>query len=102
MIEFPQEEAGLLDDGRTPGPVPADGRLGGEVVRQRYQPPPDLPPPVILLDDCHGPLLLPPLLELRDVALVFPLLPVGTNHNLRFPKLHPILSGPPTSPNFLN
>ena len=53
-------------------------------MRQRYQPPSHLPPPVILLDDDDGPLLLPPLFQLCDVTLVFPPLPVGANHNLRF------------------
>ena len=84
MIEFPQEEAGLLDDGRSTRPVTANWGLGWEIMRQRYQPSAHLPPPVILLDDDDGPLLLPPLFELRDVTLVFPPLPVGANHNLRF------------------
>ena len=53
-------------------------------MRQRYQPSAHLPPSVILLDDDDGPLLLPSLFELSDVTLVFPPLPVGANHNLRF------------------
>ena len=84
MIEFAEEEGGLLDDGGGAGPVTTHGGLGGEAVGELGEPPGHLPPPVVLLDDDDGPLLLPPLFELRDVTLVFPPLPVGANHNLRF------------------
>lgn len=82
MIQFAEEEAGLLHDGGGAGPVPTDGRLRGEAVGEGGEPPGHLPPPVVLLDDDHGPLLLPPDLELRDVTLVLPPLPVGADHDL--------------------
>ena len=59
MIEFAEEEGGLLDDGGGAGPVAADGGLGGEAVGELGEPPGHLPPPVVLLDDDDGPLLLP-------------------------------------------
>ena len=46
------------------------------------EPPGHLPPPVVLLDDDHSPLLLPPHLELCDVALVLPSLPVSADDDL--------------------
>ena len=54
-----------------------------------------LPPPVVLLDDDDGPLLLPSHLQLGDVRLVLPPLPVCRDNDLRVSQLHPVLSGVP-------
>ena len=66
------------------------------------EPPGHLPPPVVLLDDDDGPLLLPAHLELRDVALVLPALPVSADHDLRLPQLVPALARLPAPVNFLD
>ena len=66
------------------------------------EPPGHLPPPVVLLDDDDGPLLLAAHLELRDVALVLPALPVSTDHDLRLPQLVPALARPPAPVNLLD
>lgn len=66
------------------------------------EPPGHLPPPVVLLDDDDGPLLLPAHLELRDVALVLPALPVSTDHDLRLPQLVPALARLPAPVNLLD
>ena len=46
------------------------------------EPPGHLPPPVVLLDDDDGPLLLAAHLELSDVTLVLPALPVSADDDL--------------------
>ncbi len=39
MVEFSDVKAGLLEAGRTAGPVPAQGGLRGQAVGQAHQPP---------------------------------------------------------------
>ena len=69
---------------------------------QTSEPPGHLPPPVVLLNDDDGPLLLAAHLELRDVALVLPALPVSADNDLRLPQLVPALARPPAPVNLLD
>ena len=55
----------------------------------------DLPPPVVLLHNHNGPLLFSTHLQLGDVRLVLPPLPVRRDNDLRVSQLHPVLSGVP-------
>ena len=56
----------------------------------------------MLLHNDNGPLLLPPHLQLRDVRLVFPPLPVGRDHDLAVPQLDPVLPRVPPPPDLLD
>ena len=80
----------------------ASGKPGSRQFGRGFEKCSDLPPPVVLLHNHNGPLLFSTHLQLGDVRLVLPPLPVGRDHNLAVPQLDPVLASVPPSPDLLD